>query len=67
MRHEVTGLLAAPDDAQAFAARLGDLIEDGARRRRMAAAALETVEAEHGLAATARRLDAILAESVGQA
>jgi len=64
VRHDVTGLLAVPGETAAFASALSSLLGDGARRRRMAAAALEVVGAEHGLTATARRLDAILAEAV---
>jgi glycosyltransferase involved in cell wall biosynthesis len=60
-------LLAAPGEADAFTAALRGLLGDPARRRRMAAAALEVVEAEHGLEATAHRLDAILAEAVARA
>ncbi len=67
VRHDVTGLLAAAGEADAFAAAVRGLLGDRARRRRMAAAALEVVGAEHGLAATARRLDAILAEAVAPA
>jgi glycosyltransferase involved in cell wall biosynthesis len=67
VRHEATGLLAAPGEADAFTAALRGLLGDPARRRRMAAAALEVVEAEHGLEATAHRLDAILAEAVARA
>jgi glycosyltransferase involved in cell wall biosynthesis len=63
VRHDVTGLLAAPGDPAALTAALSRLLADPARRHRMSAAALKVVEAEHGLAAAARRLDAILADA----
>jgi glycosyltransferase involved in cell wall biosynthesis len=63
VRHQATGLLTAPGDATAFATALSSLLADPARRQRMGAAAVQAVEAEHGLDATARRLDAILAEA----
>lgn len=64
VRHDVTGLLAAPGDTEAFAAAVRSLLGDRARRHLMAEAALEVVGAEHGLEATARRLNVILAEAV---
>jgi glycosyltransferase involved in cell wall biosynthesis len=60
----VTGALARPEDPAAFTEALRGLLGDPARRRRMAAAAPAVVEADHGLPAAARRLDAILAEAV---
>jgi glycosyltransferase involved in cell wall biosynthesis len=64
VRDGVTGALARPEDPAAFTEALRGLLGDPARRRRMAAAAPAVVEADHGLPAAARRLDAILAEAV---
>ena len=57
----LTGLLAAPGDAAAFAAAVRSLIADPARRAAFAAAARRRVLAEHDLAAAARRLAAVIA------
>ena len=64
VRDGATGALARPEDPAAFTEALRGLLEDPARRHRMAAAAPAVVCAEHGLPAAARRLDAILAEAV---
>lgn len=64
VRDGETGALARPEDPAAFTEALRGLLGDSARRRRMAAAAPAAVEADHGLPAAARRLDAILAEAV---
>jgi glycosyltransferase involved in cell wall biosynthesis len=59
-----TGLLTAAGDIEAFASATAGLIGDPARRARMGAAARRKVAAGHGLAAAARRLDALLHELV---
>ena len=59
-----TGLLTAAGDGKAFAEAVKTLIEDPSRRGAMADAALAKVEAQHGIAAAARRLDAVLREAV---
>ncbi len=64
VRDGTTGVLALPEDPAAFTEALRGLLGDPTRRRHMAAAALATVEADHGLRAAARRLDRILAEAV---
>jgi hypothetical protein len=66
VRDGVTGALAAPGEPAAFTAALRALLGDPGRRRLMAAAASEAVQAEHGLPTAARRLDAILAEAVAR-
>ncbi|HEX3881156.1 MAG TPA: glycosyltransferase family 4 protein [Stellaceae bacterium] len=57
----VTGLLVAPGNAEAFAAALGGLIADPARRAAMAAAAVAKARREHDLGAAAARLGEIIA------
>ncbi len=64
VRDGATGVLTRPEDQAAFTKALRGLLGAPARRRLMAAAALAAVEADHGLRAAARRLDAILAEAV---
>ena len=56
----VTGLLTPSGDAAAFAAAVERLLASPRRRAAMGRAARRQVEAEHGLAAAARRLDAVL-------
>src|SRR5271170_718522 len=56
---ELTGLLAAPNDAAGFAAAVRRLIVDRGLRARFAAAARQRVLAEHDLPAAARRLAAV--------
>ena len=55
--HDSTGVLTPPGDARAFAEATQALIEDGARRRAMGAAALQKVAAVHDIAAAAETLD----------
>jgi glycosyltransferase involved in cell wall biosynthesis len=62
----VTGLLAPPGDADAFAAALRVLIGDPARRAAMGAAARDKVLRAHALPAAAARLAEIIA-GLGQA
>jgi glycosyltransferase involved in cell wall biosynthesis len=57
--HEVTGLLAPPGEAAAFAAAVRRLVVDGDLRRRFGAAARRRVLAEHDLPAAAARLAAV--------
>lgn len=59
-----TGLLAGHDDPDTFAGELARLLDDGALRRRMGAAARRRVAARHDLPAASRRLDAILQDLV---
>jgi glycosyltransferase involved in cell wall biosynthesis len=58
--HEVTGLLAAPGDAAAFAAAVRRLLVDRDLRRRFGEAARRRVLAEHDLPAAASRLAAAI-------
>ncbi|MBI3452214.1 MAG: glycosyltransferase family 4 protein [Rhodospirillales bacterium] len=55
-----TGLFAPPRDAAAFAALVGELLADPARRRAMAEASLAKVAAEHDLPVAGRALDAVI-------
>lgn len=59
--HEVTGLLVAPGDADAFAHAVRRLLADRELRRRFGGAARGRVLAEHDLPAAAARLAAVLA------
>ncbi len=56
----VTGLLTPSGDAAAFAAAVERLLVSPRRRAAMGRAARRHVDAEHGLAAAAQRLDAVL-------
>ena len=58
--HESTGLLAPPDDVEAFADALRALLVDGERRRTLGAEAARGVAAERSLEAAAARIDAAL-------
>jgi glycosyltransferase involved in cell wall biosynthesis len=64
VRHGETGLLSAAGDLDGFAGNLARLLRDSGLRAEMAMAARAKVGAEHGIAAAARRLDAILDEAV---
>jgi glycosyltransferase involved in cell wall biosynthesis len=57
----VTGLLAPPGDAGAFAEGMRALLDDPARRAAFGAAARDKIRREHDLPAAARRLGAIIA------
>lgn len=56
----VTGLLTPTGDAAAFAAAVERLLASPRQRAAMGRAAQRQIEAEHGLAAAAQRLDAVL-------
>ena len=58
--HEVTGLLAPPGEAAAFAAAVRRLVVDGDLRRRFGEAARRRVLAEHDLSGAAARLTAVI-------
>ncbi len=60
-----TGRLTEAGDAAAFGQAVAGLLAAPGTRARMAAAAQARVAAEHGLAAAATRLDAILREAAG--
>lgn len=60
VRDGETGLLATGGDAGDFAARLSQLLVDGARRRTMSDAALQSTAAHHDIAEASRRLDRIV-------
>ena len=64
VRDGVNGLLVPPDDAAALAAAITRMIEDGALRDRLAAAAQPSVEAV-GREPTYTRLEQILIEAAG--
>ena len=60
--HGSGGLIAAEDNAIAWAAALAELLDNPGGRARMGAAAQQYIGARHGLDATAAQLDAWLAE-----
>lgn len=60
-----SGVLTPPEDSEAFAAAVRDLISDPERRRLFSRAARRKAEREHDLAAAAARLDLILREAAG--
>lgn len=64
VRDGETGLLPPVGDAAAFADALRALLDDPARRRAMAARALQVVAADHTLDAAGRALDAALARAM---
>jgi glycosyltransferase involved in cell wall biosynthesis len=55
-----TGLLTEPGDVTAFAAAVGQLLEDPARRAALGAAARRKVARDHDLAAASRRLGGLI-------
>jgi glycosyltransferase involved in cell wall biosynthesis len=63
----VTGLLAPPGEAGAFAAAARALLEAPARRAAMAAAARENVRRRHDIAAAAAALDRALRDACAEA
>ena len=66
VRHEQTGLLAAPDDAAGIADALARLAADRELARRLGAAGRQVVEAQHDQRGSARAMLAVLAEDVGR-
>jgi glycosyltransferase involved in cell wall biosynthesis len=67
VRDGITGLLAPPGEAGAFAAAARALLEAPARRAAMAAAARETVRRRHDIAAAAAVLDRALSDACAEA
>jgi glycosyltransferase involved in cell wall biosynthesis len=61
-----TGLLAIGGDAGDFAARLGQLLADGKRRRAMSDAALQSTAAHHDIAGASQQLDRIVRAAQAQ-
>ena len=57
--HGITGLLAPPGDAPAFALAVSSLLVDHPRRAAFAAAARHRVRAEHDISSAARRLNTV--------
>lgn len=64
VRHGATGLLAPAGDADAFAAAIVTVLDDGDLRRRFATNAPRVVAAEHALESAARRLANLLPQAV---
>jgi len=62
-----TGLLAPPDDPQAFAERVRTLLDDAPRRQALGAAAASFVQRERSIAVAAATLDRALAPLVATA
>jgi len=62
-----TGLLAPPDDPQAFAERVRTLLDDAPRRQALGAAAASFVQRERSIAVAAAALDRALAPLVATA
>lgn len=65
IEHDVTGLLVPPGDAARLAEAVSALIDDGARRERLASAALERARARHTLVQQADAYLALYAEVAG--
>ena len=57
--HGITGLLAPPGDAPAFALAVSSLLDDHPRRAAFAEAARHRVRAEHDISSAARRLNTV--------
>ena len=64
--HGETGLLTRPGDHAAYAAAITGILDDEARRRRLAENARVRVRAVHSLPAATAALDAILRRHVGE-
>ncbi|MDZ7714413.1 MAG: glycosyltransferase [Rhodovibrio sp.] len=60
-----TGRLVPPDDPDAFAGAVGELLDDPAARATMGAAARAKVARSHTVDTAAQRLSALLAEVTG--
>lgn len=60
----ITGLLAPPGDADALAASVAELLNNGALRDTMAVAARARVKMHHGLEAASERLSILLQEAL---
>jgi glycosyltransferase involved in cell wall biosynthesis len=63
LRDGETGLLAREGDAETFAARVRDLLENPERRNSMGARARNVVATEHSLSDAAARLDRVLQDA----
>jgi colanic acid/amylovoran biosynthesis glycosyltransferase len=64
IQHDRTGLIVPQHDAEALAAAIEQLLEDATRRRRLAAAAREQIDAKFDSCRTAQELRAIFAACV---